>query len=196
MRRRLSTVSVPDPAETSTSAGATAGSQEAEIVRCRQVAYLAALQLLGNRDDALDLAQEAVLRIMRSIDTLDPDRSWRPFVLRVVTNLARDLWRRRRYRRTESLDALVVERGFDATDGTAGPERRAIADDEQRRVARALAALDTPHREILVLRDFQDLPYADIAAVLRIPVGTVMSRLHRARLALRDVLRGEPGRMS
>lgn len=170
--------------------------RDAEIVKCRRVAFLAALQLVGHREDAMDLAQEAMLRVMRSIDTLDPDRSWRPYVLRVVTNLARDLWRRRRHRGAESLDALLVEQVFDAPDAAAGPERRAIEQDERRRVVRALGVLDTPHREILVLRDFQDLPYAEIAAVLSVPVGTVMSRLHRARLALREALGRGAGRRS
>jgi RNA polymerase sigma-70 factor, ECF subfamily len=195
MPRPLPTVPESSAAEVPAHPVVAADGRDAEVVRCRQVAFSAALQLVGNRDEALDLAQETMLRVMRSIDTLDPDRSWRPYVLRVVTNLARDLWRRRRRRRTESLDTLLVEHGFDAADHAAGPERRAVEQEERRRVTRALAALDTPHREILVLRDFQDLPYAEIAAVLRVPVGTVMSRLHRARLALREALGGGARRM-
>lgn len=161
------------------------------LVACRRTAYIAALQLLGNPDDALDLAQEAMVRLLRSLPSLDPDRSWRPYLMRVVANLARDLWRRRRHRRAESLETLIEERGFDAVDPGARPDERAHQGELSRRAARALATLSGPHREILVLRDYQGLAYAEIAAALGIPRGTVMSRLHKARQLLREaVLQG------
>jgi RNA polymerase sigma-70 factor (ECF subfamily) len=155
------------------------------LLACRRSAYLAALQLLGNRDDALDLAQEAVLRILRSRSGLDPSRPWRPYLMRVVTNLARDLWRRRRVRRAESLDRLIVERGFDPVDPADRPDERVSQAELRRRAARALGTLSAAHREVLVLRDYQGLSYAEIAAALEVPLGTVMSRLHNARLQVR-----------
>ncbi len=158
------------------------------LVACRRTAYIAALQLLGNPDDALDLAQEATVRMLRSLPSLDPDRPWHPYLMRVVANLARDLWRRRRHRRAESLETLIEERGFDAVDPHAGPDERAHQGELRRRAAQALATLSGPHREILVLRDYQGLAYAEIAVALGIPRGTVMSRLHKARQLLREAV--------
>ena len=73
--------------------------------RFRQSAYLLALQLLGNRDEALDVAQESMLRFFVSLERFSPDRPVRPWLLTIVRNQVRDLWRRQGVRRTESLDA-------------------------------------------------------------------------------------------
>ena len=154
--------------------------------RYREPAYLLGLQLTGNRDDALDVAQDALLRFFATLDRFQAERPVRPYLLRIVRNRAMDLWRRRRIRRAESLDA--GELPLQIADDRPGPEERSRRAELRRRVWRAVSELAPAKREILVLRDYHDLAYAEIAKVLGIPIGTVMSRLHAARKALRELL--------
>ena len=154
--------------------------------RYREPAYLLGLQLTGNRQDALDVAQDALLRFFAHLDRFQQDRPVRPYLLRIVRNRAMDLWRRRRVRQAESLDAGELPQQI--VDDRPGPEENSRRAELRRRVWRALSELAPAKREILVLRDYHDLAYAEIAKVLGIPIGTVMSRLHAARRALREVL--------
>ena len=186
-------VTVDLPAESQTVVLAQRGETAAldELARsCRQQAYVFALQLIGNPDDALDVAQDAMVRFFRSLGRFDSTRPVRPWLLRIVRNLIRDRARRNRIRRTESLepaddDALRFEPRDESPDPEALAERRQL----QRLVWECLQELPTQYRETLVLRDYQDLAYAEIASTLNIPRGTVMSRLHRARRLLHDLVR-------
>jgi RNA polymerase sigma-70 factor (ECF subfamily) len=154
--------------------------------RYREPAYLLGLQLTGNREDALDLAQDALMRFFTTLDRFQEERPVRPYLLRIVRNRAMDLFRRRRIRRAESLDAGELPRQI--ADDRPGPEETTRRAELRRRVWQAVSELAPAKREILVLRDHHDLAYAEIANVLGIPIGTVMSRLHAARKALREVL--------
>ncbi|TNF73650.1 MAG: sigma-70 family RNA polymerase sigma factor [Acidobacteria bacterium] len=164
---------------------------EALAVRFRRPAYLLALQLLGNPDDALDVAQDSLIRFLTTLGRFDGQRPVLPWLLTIVRNRARDLQRRHRVRRAESLDAVVESPRL--TDHRRNPELETYQRELQRKIWQGLGRLDPARREILVLRDFQDLSYAEIAEILDIPVGTVMSRLHRARRELRSVLEDELG---
>lgn len=161
-----------------------------ELARsCRQQAYVFALQLIGNRDDALDVAQDAMVRFFRSLGRFDPTRPVRPWLLRIVHNLVRDRARRNRIRRTESLEPADDDAlGIEPTDDKPDPEALTLRRDLQQLVWACLHELPPRYREVLVLRDYQDLAYAEIASTLKIPRGTVMSRLHRARRLLRDLV--------
>ena len=161
--------------------------------RCRRPAYLLALQLMRNPDDALDVSQDAMLRFFSTLDRIKPGRPVRPWLYAIVRNRARDLMRRRPVRRPDPIAADDPEAGVELISAAPRPDADAERSELQRRVWRALALLSEDHREILVLRDYQDLSYEEIAAVLKIPMGTVMSRLHRARKALRDELSGGEG---
>jgi RNA polymerase sigma-70 factor (ECF subfamily) len=156
---------------------------------CRQQAYVFALQLLGNPDDALDVAQDAMVRFFRSLARFDPARPVRPWLLRIVRNLVRDRGRRLRVRRTESLEPDEGVLRFEPRDQGPDPEALATSRQLQALVWQCLQELAPGHREVLVMRDYQDMPYAEIAAALKIPKGTVMSRLHRARRQLHDLVR-------
>lgn len=157
--------------------------------RLRRPAYSLALQILRNPDDALDCAQDGLLRFFGSIHRLEAGRPVKPWLLTIVRNRARDLLRRKRVRRHESLEPADPDAPpRQILDSKPGPAALAERRELQERVWNALGRLPDNHREILVLRDYQDLRYAEIARLLSIPVGTVMSRLHRARKALRDVL--------
>lgn len=159
--------------------------------RCRRAAYLLALQLLRDPEAAQDLAQDAVLSFFATLGRFRDGRPIEPWLYAIVRNRARDLARRRRARPTEPL-----ERGDDLPprpilDTAPGPEADAARRQLQSLLWRALATLTEPQREILVLRDYRDLTYEEIARVLDVPLGTVMSRLHRARRAAREAVERE-----
>jgi RNA polymerase sigma-70 factor, ECF subfamily len=155
----------------------------------RRAAYLLALQLLGNREDALDATQDALLRFFSTLDRFRPEQPVRPWLYSIVRNRCRDLMRRGRVRRAEPLDAEPERWRPELVDKSADPELDAERGELRRQVFAALGALGREHREILVLRDYQDLSYEEIAKVLHVPRGTVMSRLHRARKALGAAMR-------
>ncbi len=137
----------------------------------------------GSRDDALDLSQEAFARAFRAIRRFDPDRPFYPWFHRILRNLCLNHLARASTRRETPL-------GDDAPLASPAPSPELLAERAELRalVWSAIRRLGENDREILVLREFQDLTYAEIAAVLDIPKGTVMSRLHHARARLRALL--------
>ena len=135
---------------------------------------------------AQDVAQEAMLRALRYFHAFRGEEA-RPWLLRIVRNTWVDL----RAKRGADQPLEVAENH--PAEGP-DPEQSALAGDRRRQVAAALAALPVEMREILVLRELEDLPYKQIAAVLDLPIGTVMSRLARARERLAADLRGRLGR--
>ena len=159
--------------------------------RFRRPAYLFAFQLLGHREEALDVAQDSMLRFFRTLARFDPDRPVIPWLFRIVRNRVIDLARRRRP--TESIDDPAAPHSDPPAPPEANPETLAHRRDLQRQLWRAVHRLTRRQREILILRDYQDLSYAEIAAVLDIPQGTVMSRLHAARKALSARVRARLG---
>lgn len=150
-------------------------------------AYGFARWLTRDPVQAQDVAQEAMLRALRYFHAFRGEEA-RPWLLRIVRNTWNDL-RARKGANDQPLD-VVEDRAADGPD----PEESALASDRRRHVAAALAALPAESREILVLREIEDLSYKHIASVLDLPVGTVMSRLARAREKLAVELRGRLGR--
>ncbi len=174
--------------------GARAGRQEEieELARRgRRWAYILALQLLGNPEEAKDVAQDAMLRFFTTLDRFDNSRPVRPWLLTIVRNRVRDLWRRRKSRPTVSIEG-ENDLSLQIIDTRANPERDARRANLRRRIWRALSSMPEDKREIVVLRDFHNLSYAELAKVLGVPQGTVMSRLHRARAELRKTLEKSP----
>ena len=164
--------------------------QEELALLHRRAAYFLALQLLGNREDAMDVAQDAMLRLFSTLHRFDCRRPLRPWLYQIVRNRVVDLLRRRRVRAHDSLDAVDAEGNprYDPADSTVDLDRDVNRAELRVRIWRVLDTLSHKQREILVLRDYQDLSYAEIAATLAIPLGTVMSRLHGARKSLRHAL--------
>lgn len=146
----------------------------------------AAMGFLGNREDALDAAQEALLKAWRARESYDRARPFYPWLYRIVKNHCLDQLARRRVRRPA---ALEVER---LASGAPSAELQAARAQSRARLWEALQQLSPEHREIVNLRHFQDLSYAEIAEVLDLKEGTVMSRLYRARQALARELGGAP----
>ena len=146
-------------------------------------AYGYARWLTRDPVEAQDVAQEAMLRALRYFHAFRGEEA-RPWLLRIVRNTWIDL---RKRNRAETLPLEVLE--THAAEGP-DPEQSALAGDRRRQVAAALAALPAEAREVLVLREIEDLSYKHIAAVLDLPIGTVMSRIARARERLAVELKG------
>ena len=142
----------------------------------------AAFLLLGSREDALDASQEAFVRAWRHIRKFDISRAFYPWYSTILRNVCVSRLRRRGRRRTTELS-------WDCADPSSPNPVRAVEQDE-RRVRTLQVILDLPprQREIIVLSHLQELSSKPLAATLGIPIGTVMSRLHNARQALRRKL--------
>ena len=155
-------------------------------------AYSLAKWLSGDAHDAEDIVQEAAVRALKALESTSVDRP-KPWFLAIVRNAAMT-WIARNRRKDLAfagdlgdLDALTPE-----GDGAPDPEMTLIATEDGARLRRAIAALPPPLMEILVMRDVNGLSYRDIADAAGLPMGTVMSRLARARGALAKVLKAEP----
>jgi len=150
-------------------------------------AYAVAYSFVGNRDDALELAQESFVRAYRAMDRFDAEMPFYPWLYRIVRNTCLNHIKKRKRRGETSLDQMM-ESGYDAREQGRGPEELAHLDDTKRAVHEAMATLSEDQREILRLRHFLEMSYAEIAKCLNIPQGTVMSRLHGARKSLRKAM--------
>jgi RNA polymerase sigma-70 factor (ECF subfamily) len=151
--------------------------------------YPTVLRLAGRQEDALDLLQEAFLKAFEKLDRFHGDSSFYTWIYRIAVNLALSDRRKKRVaRRREERRGEPVDHPEDPSQtDPALPLERAERDD---RVQAALRALAPDHRAVIVLKDLDGLRYEEIAATLGVPIGTVRSRLHRARLELRERLRG------
>lgn len=153
-------------------------------------AYGAAYSFAGNRDDALDLAQDAFVRAYRAIKRFDLALPFYPWFHRILRNVCLNHLKRRNRRKESSLEQLM-EVGFDAEQEGRLPDDKAHLLDLKRAIKQGMAQLSVEHREVLYLRHFQDLSYGEIAECLGIPQGTVMSRLHGARKSLKKRLQAQ-----
>ena len=151
-----------------------------QLVQLGNGAHALAIQMLGNADDATDAVHDAFVKALKQPDAYDARTGpLTPWFLRVVRNHCIDMIRRRR-RGDVDVD--------DLSDPGPGPEALLETAQRDQALQQALSRLSSEQREMIVLRDYMDLSYAEIADVLLITPGTVMSRLHRARMALKEEL--------
>ena len=164
---------------------------EEEALELSDQVYRVARHLVGSREEAEDLVQETYARAFRSWRSFRPGTNLRAWLLRILTNLNIDRGRRRQ--RTPDMQPLdegeyfLYNRLESSSDGTTDEERvveRLSQDD----VVGALSAVPHDFRDVVVLVDIGDFSYADAAQILDIPIGTVMSRLHRGRRILKQQL--------
>lgn len=156
--------------------------------------YQLAYRMAGNDADAKDLTQEAFIRVYRAFGRIDPQANLESWLYRIVTNLYIDMLRRRPKVRIESLDApLVTAKGDEVArevaDDRMDPEEEVLAAHLDADIQRALGALSADLRMVVILSDVEGQSYEEISRSLGIPVGTVKSRLHRARRTLQSRLR-------
>jgi RNA polymerase sigma-70 factor (ECF subfamily) len=166
----------------------------AELVSEHQrMVYQLSLNLLGDHNEALDLSQEVFLRVFRTIHGFRGQSALRTWIYRIVVNQARNRqrwWRRRHRSQQVSLDEHIRDHGELPEAGNGGSPDRALGQKQlAERIRRALDHLPFDQRTALVLREIDGLSYEEIGFSLGIAVGTVKSRLARARESLRGQLR-------
>jgi len=161
-----------------------------------QRVYTLCVRILGDRDAAADATQEAFLSAYRALDRFRGG-SFKAWILRIATNACYDQLRAQARRPTQSLDYLAdaddAPLEVPSPDRSTDPEARALQAELSREIGRALAQLPHDQRLALVLLDIQGLSYDEIATVTNTNLGTVKSRISRARTRMRDLLleRGE-----
>ena len=164
----------------------------------QQAVFAVALRMLGNRDDAQDVAQDAFVRAFRSIGTFRRESKLSTWLISITMNLCRNRrrwWARRRRLIVASLDDPIETEegtlGQEVADPSPTPAKTAEHHEQQRQLAAAMQVLREAERTVIVLRDIQGYSYEEIAQILNCRVGTVKSRLSRARLQLRALLDGK-----
>jgi len=162
--------------------------------------YNAIVRMVGDREEARELAQEAFTRGLAKIEGFRGDASPYTWLFRIATNLCISRLRKIQRRRTFSLEGSVGS-GHDSDeqgsslldrvkpDPAPGPEEQLERRERNEHVVEALGRLDPEYRAVLVMRDVEGFDYQQMADVLGLPLGTLKSRLFRARLALRDELK-------
>jgi RNA polymerase sigma-70 factor (ECF subfamily) len=164
---------------------------EEEALELSDQVYRVARRLVGSREEAEDLMQDTYARAFRSWKQYTPGTNLRAWLLRILTNLNIDRGRRsQRAPETQPLeegDYFLYNR-LEAVDGVGGPtdEERVVERLSQDDIVDALAEVPHDFRDVVVLVDIGDFSYADAAQILDIPIGTVMSRLHRGRRILKQ----------
>jgi RNA polymerase sigma-70 factor (ECF subfamily) len=150
--------------------------------------YNAALRLVQSPDDAADVVQDAFLSAFQALHTFKGDAEFFTWLYRIAFNTAISL--KRKKRPAVSLETHKGETGIDPDDPSEYVKPGAALErtEDERQLADAIARLSPEHREVLLLKDIEGLKYEDIAELLTVPIGTIRSRLHRARLELRDLL--------
>lgn len=166
------------------------------VERYQKKAFAQALGMLKDKDEAMDVAQEAFVKVYRYLDHFKGDSSFYTWLYRIVANLCVD--RMRRKSSAQSPDNVEFDEKMNQEElATAGilstklgtnPQKAALRSELAEKIEKALGQIPEKHREILVLRELEGMSYEDLARVLKIPKGTVMSRLFHARAKMQSLL--------
>ena len=158
------------------------GAMEAVIQKYRDPLYFHARYIVKDHQEAYDVVQEVFIKAMREARLFDDEFKIKAWLFRVTSNLCFNQVRNRK-RRGAILDTMVKPEAFGADQMDT-----VFAGEQREEMSAALEQLSDDHRQILVLRYYDDLSYAEIAEVLQVKLGTVMSRLSRARMRLSAVM--------
>ncbi len=163
------------------------------VARHRDKIYARAFSIMRNEDEALDLSQEAWVKGWQRLKQFQGDSSFVTWITRIVINLCLDQLRKHKRQRSESIEALEADSGgverqmpVVAVNPTAGLERAEL----RQRIDRALHQLSYEHRTVLILHEFEELEYKEIAKRMKCSIGTVMSRLFYARRKMAVLMAG------
>ncbi|MCE5314116.1 MAG: sigma-70 family RNA polymerase sigma factor [Armatimonadota bacterium] len=166
------------------------------VTRFQKRVYNFAYGIAGNYDDANDVAQEAFVRVFNSIGTFRGDANFTTWIYRIVTNVYLDERKKAKSHRQVSLDEYIdldensVSRQIE--DENPLPEQIAESKERNQAVRAAISSLPDYQRIIMTLYHLHDRSYEEIADILHLPIGTVKSRLNRARQALKEKLESQP----
>jgi RNA polymerase sigma-70 factor (ECF subfamily) len=163
---------------------------ETLILSCQGKAYSIAYRYLNNQEDAMDALQESFIKAYRSLGTFKGNSSFQTWIYRIVVNTCYDMLRKKKSR--IQADSLYKNDGEDeyiiqVPDEGKGPEDLAIEQEEKADILKCLDELPLDQKEIIVLRDVEGFSYEEITLILSITMGTVKSRISRARLRLREI---------
>lgn len=163
------------------------------ILHYQDSVFNTALRILGDEDQAQDAAQEAFISAFQSIKSFRGG-SFKAWIMRTVTNACYDELRRQKRRPTtplepETNDGEEIDSPKWLADKNMTPAQKAEADELEHAIQHCLDALPTEFRSVVVLADIQGMDYSEVATSIRVPLGTIKSRLARARLRLRECLR-------
>jgi RNA polymerase sigma-70 factor (ECF subfamily) len=161
------------------------------VARHRDKIYARAFSMMRNEDEAIDLSQEAWVKAWQRLKQFQGDSSFATWMTRIVINLCLDQLRRQKRTRAESIEQLDEELGgverqmpVVATNPSEGLERSEL----RKRIDKAMNQLSYEHRTVLILHEFEEMEYKQIAKVMNCSIGTVMSRLFYARRRLASLL--------
>jgi len=163
------------------------------VGRHRDKIYARAFSMLRNEDEAVDLSQEAWVKAWQRLNQFQGDSSFVTWITRIVINLCLDQLRRQKRQRTESIEHLDedmggVERQMPVI--TPNPTERLERAELRQRIDRGLAQLSHEHRTVLILHEFDQMEYKEIAKTMGCSIGTVMSRLFYARRRMASLMAG------
>lgn len=168
------------------------------VTRYQKLVYVTLYQLAPERNDIADLTQDVLLRMCRSIHSLRNPKTFKFWLNRIITNLFYDELRKTPRRlQTVSMDGdldfdnddSTAQRTRDVPDSSHTPDRVVLSGELDQKIQTAIAALPEQFRTMIVLREIQGLSYEEIASLTRSNLGTVKSRLARARLRLQEILK-------
>ena len=164
------------------------------VLHYQDALFNTALRILGDEDQAADATQDAFLSAFKSINSFRGG-SFKAWLMRTVTNACYDELRRKKRRPTTPLepdtsDGDEMDSPRWLADKSMSPEQKLEADELEHAIQHCLDALPSDFRTVVVLADIQGLDYSEVASAIRVPLGTIKSRLARARLRLRECLQG------
>ncbi len=159
---------------------------EALVRAYEQTAFRVAFLVTHDEQEAADAAQDAFIRAYRALGSFDVEQPFRPWLLKIVTNLAINRLRSMK-RRSRTMDSYARE--LIANVGEVSPDRHLAQVDQNDQLMQAVRKLAPDEQSLITLRYWMDLPEAELAEIFSVPVGTIKSRLHRTLGHLRDVIR-------
>ena len=161
------------------------------VTRYQHKVYNLVYRMLGDPHEAEDVAQEVFITVLKNIDSFRGDAQFSTWLFRIAVNHSKNrikFLKRRAAGRTHHIEDVpegaVTHNPFGAA--IAGPDTQAMGHQLEGVIQRALARLDPEHREMVILRDVQNLSYQEIQEITGLGLGTVKSRIHRARVALKE----------
>ena len=149
--------------------------------------YAVALRMCGNREDAQDCLQEAMLRVYRAIGSFKGQSSFGTWVYRITMNTCLDELRRKKNKQSTSLDNML-DQGWSPTDDSASPEKKVMQIEMRKSISKSIQELPEDMRSAVIMRDIHGYSYDEIADMLNVNVGTIKSRISRGREKLREKL--------
>lgn len=162
------------------------------IEGCQKKVFNIAFRMIGNYDDASELAQEVFLKAYKSIKNFKGDSLFNTWIYKVTTNVCLDEIRKRKNKKVISLDEDIEYDGSEIKrqikDETPGPELTAESNELKKAVNESINVLPEDYKTVIILRDIQGFSYEEISNIINCPEGTVKSRINRARQALKKIL--------